>query len=176
MKRFLFVIFVAGVLDACGLGQGVLWFSNGNTYTRIGSLIGPVAGPSILAQLLVGQTVDSLAPVGETEVHHQGAIRGDIIAIPGILPHDVAQVQMVAWDGSLWGSSLATVPAGQLGKTDVVPLKLGNPLIGVPAIPDFKQGAVVPIPEPSTLALAALGAAALALICGRRGPPAGRPA
>lgn len=181
---FCFVVGLALPLSEA-TAQGVLGFSNvdpGNpnwsALTRIGSPDGPFAGPAILAQFLVGETADSLAPVGGVGYHNGGIVRGGIgiIAVPGISYYEVAQVQMVAWYGSLWGSSLADVPADQLGKTDIVPVELGSPKIGLPPYPHFTQGAVVPIPEPSTLALAALGAAALALSRGRRGPPAGRPA
>lgn len=174
MRNFLCIVLVASFLQVRGLGQGTLWFSNVDQHnpnwsalTRIGSPDGPFAGSTILAQLLIGRTVDSLAPIGETATHRDGFVRGPILAVSGISYYEVAQVQMVAWDGSLWGPSLAGVPADQLGKTDIVPVELGNPKIGLPAYPHFTQGAVVPIPEPSTLALAALGAAALALRRGR---------
>ncbi len=168
MSNFLCIVLVASFLQVRGLGQETLWFSNVNAYTRIGSETGPFAGPTILAQLLIGRTVDSLAPVGETATHRDGFVRGPVLTVPGISYYEIAQVQMVVWDGSLWGPSLAGVPADQFGKTDIVPVKLGNPLLGVPPYPEFKQAAVVPIPEPSTLALAVLGAAALALGHGRR--------
>ncbi len=156
-------------------GQGILGLRNvdpGNpdwsVLTRISSPDGPLAGPTILAQFLAGKTVDSLAPVGDVLYHNTGSVRGGSVAVPGISYYEVAQVQMVAWDGSLWGSSFTGVPADQLGKTDIVPVELGDPKIGLPAYPHFTQGAVVPIPEPSTLALAALGATALVLNHGRR--------
>ena len=130
--------------------------------TRLGTTNGPLAGPGIWGQFLVGLTPDSLTPVG-TPLNHRptGFLSGEIITVPFIPGGIFAYIQLVAWNGTLWGTSLADVPLDQLGQTDIIL----HPFTQDPQTafaPRFTQGAVVPaVPEPSTFALAALGAGAL---------------
>ncbi len=81
-------------------------------------------------------------------------------------------VQMVVWDGQLWGTSLASVPSDQRGWTDVVPVWLADPPPAALFYPHFTQPAIVPVPEPSVWALGALGGGLL--LWHRRRPCLGR--
>ena len=152
------------------LGQGTFEFDNRTAPTRVGSIDGPLAGTNIWAQMLEGQTMGSLSPVGMAVAHALGGsqfaglvLGGDVI-VPGTFPCQIVYVEMVAWDGRLWGTSLAGVPIDQLGMTDTVPIRLGGggiPCEPIPA-PVFRQPAVVPVPEPATQAIVVMvGPAAL---------------
>jgi hypothetical protein len=156
------------VLIACsalpvvpGYAQGVFLFFNASAPTRIGSLDGSLAGTGIWAQMLAGPTFSSLLPVGMALEHATNGLVGGVVrvAVPTVPAREVAQVQMVAWDGTLWGTSLAGVPTDQLGRTDVVPVFLTTGVFpDVTFSPSFNQPAIVPpIPEPSTLALCVIG-------------------
>lgn len=132
--------------------------------TRLWSEEGPIAGASIWGQLLAGPTLVSLVPVGVPVEHWPtGVIIGaGTVEVPTVPCLSFGFAQMVAWDGNLWGSQLEDVPPNQLGATDVVSVFMScdpYPISG----PQFTQGAIVPIPEPSVLALASLGLGTLLL-------------
>jgi len=141
--------------------------------TRIGSVDGPLAGPEIYGQLLVGANPDSLEPIWKAIPHFQNGT----IAAPGLVtvsnvPCDYnsrveVYVQMVAWDSGLWGTDLAAVPTDQLGRTDVVPHQL-DCVAQVWYAPEFTIPAIVPIPEPPPWALAVLAAPLLFLLRNNR--------
>ena len=150
---------------ACG--QGWFEFNNPGAPTHIGTADGPLAGPGIWAHMLAGPTADSLTPVGMSAEHWgRGRVSGSIVQVPGIPEYSIAMVQMVVWDGQIWGTSLAGVPLNQLGRTDTVAVMLDTPPPGLVNRPYFTQSAIVPlIPEPS---LSSLGALAGALLVGLR--------
>lgn len=140
-------------------------------FTRVGSTNGPLAGPYYYAQMLVGLSSDNLSPAGVSWPHSSrdlaGMVVGPIVEVPGIPPDTFAFIQMVAWDSRLWGTSLANVPDAWLGKTDIVQHELGR-TDGIPppppiSLPRFTQPAIIPVPEPSALALAGLASAVLFL-------------
>ncbi len=150
--------------------QGEFLATNGSAPTRVGIINGPLAGQAYLGQFLAGATVDSLAPVGAPIEHREGRVLASAGIVPGLACGTIAQMQMVAWDSTVWGTSLQDVPVNQLGRTDVVPVNLSCspvPLVG----PVFRQPAIVPpVPEPSTSLLLMLGAFwMLRLRIGRRG-------
>jgi len=148
----------------CGCGQGFFNFNNYGAPTHIGSLDGPLAGTNIYAQALVGLTADHLVPVGPyTWRLPGGVVFGRTIIVPFAPPYSLVQVQLAAWDATLWGANFSAVPTDQLGFTDVVPVLL-EVLGGPPGNrPYFTQSAIVPIPEPSALAFVLLVGSALAL-------------
>ena len=143
--------------------QGQFIFFNLNTPTRLGSEDGPRAGRGFWAQMLVGTNLDFLMAVGTPLEHNRGGIVGGIgaqVIVPGIPCFQLAFVQMVAWDGTRWGTTLADVPPEQLGRTDIVLMQLAcfpDPF----AAPNFARPAVVPVPEPSAVGLGLLGGALL---------------
>jgi hypothetical protein len=152
--------------------QGRVFFSNSAARTRLWSIDGPLAGPGIWGQFFVGSDADSLELFGPS-VEHQAVPAGvarlqDVTEIPGIPCSTFAYVQMVAWDGRLWGTVFADVPSEQLGMTDVVSVFASCGLHPV-EIPRFTRPAIVPIPEPSGLVLGISAAAMLLLLLLCRG-------
>jgi len=120
--------------------------------------------------MLVGITPDTLLPVGVPRRHSgDGFVHGGVtITVTGIAPYTFPYVQMVAWDSLRWGINLEAVPLDQLGRTDIVQIYLtsGSFPDNIYA-PQFTQSAIVPVPEPSVWALAAL-AGSVALLGHRR--------
>jgi hypothetical protein len=161
MKR---IILASGLFVAMawlGYSQGEFVFFNGHVPTRLYSIDGPLAGFGIGAQMLAGPQPDSLNPVGVSEEHSpDGVVGGGSIPVPGIPIGGVAYVQMVAWDGRLWGTVLEAVPSDQLGSTDIVGMTLGGFPLPVGA-PPFTRPAIVPIPEPASLPLGSSAALVL---------------
>ena len=164
MKNFMLSIMVTAVATIAS-GQGIFGGSNGSSHTRIGSLDGPLATTNIFGQFLAGPTSDSLTPVGMVGSHFAGGVFAiSNVTVPTVPAYSSAFVQLWAWDATLWGTMIEKVPADQFGRTDIaqVLLTTGNILIA----PHFNQPAIVPIPEPGTWALLALGTAGL--WCARR--------
>ena len=121
-------------------------FTNDSAPTRFGSLDGPLAGPGIWAQALVGLTLDNLAPLGvPTEHVGDGYIQYEQICPPFANPGGWGwvYVQLAAWDGRVWGTNFTNVPTNQLGHTETVAVELDNPP-GPGYDPQFTQPAVVP--------------------------------
>jgi len=154
-----------------GRSQGLFDYSNvGFARTHIGSIDGPLAGTGIWAQMLAGSSPDALAPVGPPAQHIDrfgvptGRVIGGVLSVAGIPGGLTAYFEMLVWDGARWGTSLSGVPKDQLGMTDVVPAVLyGNfGCCGAPA-PPFTRSAIVPVPEPTTLAIGILAAAGTVL-------------
>ena len=161
MKRIFFISLIFLSFLSVAQAQGTFLFVNRGARTRIGSIDGPYAGPDILGQMLIGLTPDSLSPVGVAWPHRDdGGIFGGTVTVPGIPGNTYVFAQMVAWDQTLWGSSLSEVPLQVRGYTDVVPLYL-NLVIDPPDSPQFNQPAIVPVPEPAAWALLALAGGVL---------------
>jgi hypothetical protein len=177
MKALTLLAACLALLARTTLGQGTFEADNRTAPTRIGSIDGPLAGTNILAQMLAGLSPTSLAPVGVPVAHSaalgfEGWVFGGIVAVPNAGVCRIAYVKMEAWDGTLWGQSLAAVPADQLGMTDTVPVFLDNPAMetcGANAFPRFTAAAVVPIPEPSGRALIIMAGVAVVLFRAVRG-------
>ena len=150
----------AGTLLALAAHGQAFLFYNLDAPTRLGSIDGPLAGPGIWAQMLVGRTPDALAPIWMPLEHGTDGLVGGLLPVyvEGFACWEPAYVQMVAWNGVYWGTVLENVPLDQLGRTDIVRHWLtgcyGLPVFG----PRFTQPAIVPpIPEPSTTLLGLLG-------------------
>ena len=160
MKRLMILVGTLLLSSVLGHSQGTFLFFNPTAPTRLGSADGPLAGPTIWAQMLAGGTPETLLPVGFSLPHDMNGIVGGAVyvAVPGIPCREYAYIQMVAWDRQYWGRFLQNVPLDQLGRTDIVRHWLtgcdGLPVLG----PEFTQPAIVPpIPEPSTALLGLLG-------------------
>jgi len=149
--------------------EGIILFRNSLAPTRLFTIDGPLAGPGFWAQMLYSTTSDSLQPIGTPREHTTGGIvLGPYLYVTVDDPLAPVHVQMVAWDGTLWGTNLEGVPDDQLGHTDIVPYYVGIGSIP-PVAPFFTQPAVVPIPESSVLAFGVLGVGAAFLIRLRKG-------
>lgn len=84
--------------------------------------------------------------------------------MPDVRPGQQATLQMRAWNAEAGASyeAAAASPLGVVGKSNLVNLWVGSPEMPAPMAGLFGFS-VVPLPEPSTLALAVLGVALLAL-------------
>src|SRR5258708_6066422 len=87
-------------------------------------------------------------------------INAGTASVPGVPGGQPAYFEMLVWDGARWGTTFSLVPKDQLGMTDVVPLALYDYFgcCGPPA-PPFTRSAIVPVPEPTTLAIGIFPAA-----------------
>jgi len=152
---------------ATACGQGVFSGSNASGRTRIGSISGPLAGTNIFGQFFAGGTESSLTPVGVPRPHFEdGVFAPGVITVPGLAPFTTALVQLVVWDSTVWGEDRLAVPSEQFGRTDVGTVLLTDGDFYL--VPQFTQPAIVPIPEPRTWALVALGAVGLWFVRRRR--------
>jgi hypothetical protein len=153
-----------GLVPIYAAAQGSFVFANLGAPTRIGGTNGPFAGPSIWGRMLAGQFADGLAPVGIPVRHQDGFVYGGIVVVPGIACTGRGYLQLVAWDGEVWGNSIDGVPREQVGKTDTVQLPLNCEPMPL-ALPPFTRPAIVPVPEPGGLALGAAGGCFLFFCC-----------
>jgi hypothetical protein len=146
--------------------QGIFEFYNPTAQTRIGSINGPLAGPGFWGQALVGVTADSLSPLGSPLEHSSlGTVGPSDLSVPGVFAGERVFVQLAAWNGMAWGTSLANVPTNQIGYTDIVSFLLASPTQPYP-VPQFTQPAIIPaIPELSAFSLILFGGAILAFRC-----------
>lgn len=162
MKKLLIVAICAvGILS--GQAQGLINFVN---------LSGPVSnndtgdllGPEAVGQIWAGADAGSLAPVGDPLAFAGGGIIvGPEVAIPGVAGGATAFVQLRAWDATFASFAEAQAGLGANGFSDVVEspaLKTPGALLPAPNLNTTAFG-ITAIPEPSTIALAILGAAAL---------------
>ena len=167
MKNYMLLGLLWICASASVNAQGVFIGSNVSARTRLASLEGPFAGTNIFGQMLGGPTPSSLQPVGPVDYHNNGefAVPSLQVTVPNVPPYQLAYVQLLAWDSTFWGTSLAGVPNDQLGRTDIVSVFLTTGTFPDTAyLPAFTQPAIVPpIPEPSSLALAIIGFGLLAL-------------
>jgi hypothetical protein len=174
MRRIGLIVAIALLTSIRARPQGYFDFDNAYALTHIGSINGPLAGTGIWAQMLAGSTAGSLAQVGTPAEHFDilgvpsGRVNGGSVAVPGTVQGQTVYVEMLAWDGTRWGTALSAVPKDQLGMTDVVAVGLAGLLGPPPPLPHFTQSAIVPVPEPSASAMAVLAGVCVMLVCGVR--------
>jgi hypothetical protein len=127
-----------------------------------------LADGRFLGQLFAAAPGETLGPVGTPTPFRSDAGKGYITAggtvdVPGVQPGSSAQVKLVAWAGSL-GSTYADAMLNNVGGYDespVITISLGGgilppaALVGLPAFGFFYA------PEPSAMAILALGMAFL---------------
>lgn len=132
-----------------------------------------LAGTAWKAQLLggpVGTAADSLKAAGDTQVFRTGTTAGYLLNqnfiryIPDVNAGDGATLQVAAWDAKYATWQEARDNAAQFGWSAAFTApKTGN--VGGKTTPEpmigFKSFSLTIIPEPSTIALGLLGAAAL---------------
>jgi hypothetical protein len=172
-------VYAGGLSQRVGNGTGDT--PTGNTdwtgFTRI-------AGAGFLAQLLAAngasQPENTLTPQGATTTFRTGTAAGNVAGVTATLnnvPKDspAATLEMVAWDNtsgqySTWALASAAWQIGliQAGKSGAFNVNaIGGDFNTPPNITGLQSFNIYFIPEPSTFALAGLGAAAL-LIFRRR--------
>jgi hypothetical protein len=125
----------------------------------------PLSGADYWAQAYVGTSLDSLAPVGSPVNFRTGSNAGYIVSavvtVPGLPKDTKVFVEMRAWEAGA-NSYEAAVAGGKLfGKSDPIQLTLTEAPNPPPDMVGLKSFSLVP--EPSTMALGLLGAAALML-------------
>jgi hypothetical protein len=124
----------------------------------------PLSGADYWAQAYVGLTLDSLAPVGSPVNFRTGSNAGYIVSEVVTTPFPggtTVFVEMRAWEAGA-NSYEAAVAGGKLfGKSDPIQLTVAEAPNTPPDMVGLKSFSLVP--EPSTMALGLLGAAALML-------------
>ncbi len=153
MKRRFILATLLGVIALNAIAQGT-FINIVRLPTRIGSADGPLAGPEILGQLFVGLDPDNLFPLEPPRPFDRGIYRGLINTVDQFPCgadnnyYQAGYVQLVAWNGALWGASLDQVPSDQVGRTDIAgqAFTCGSlPIFGT----GFTVPAIVPVPEPA---------------------------
>ena len=170
MNKCLIAILAALFSPVQAGSQGIFTLYNTGAQTRLGSVDGPLAGPGIWGQALVGINESSLSPLGPALEHDSlGAVGPITLSVPGVFAGEDVFVQMAAWDGTVWGTSFGQVPGNQIGYTDVLSIGLVSGQ-GLPAeVTRFTKPAVVPpVPEPGVLAMIVLGGMAMLCVVARR--------
>jgi hypothetical protein len=174
MKKLLIAL-AAVIVTVATHAQGTVVFNNRNTALTppliapitLGSATGPGAGANYSAGLYYNGTLvpGSVATFRAAEGALAAYINGVTVAIPGTTVEQAnVPVQVRVWLTSA-GSYEAAPLANRVSSTDLVIAQLGggaNP--NTPNyLPQSFTGLVVPVPEPTTIALGVLGAAALLL-------------
>jgi hypothetical protein len=129
---------------------------------------GTGAGAGFSAQLVLDQggTITALTPATTFRVDSPAASffvvdPGSPVTVPGIASGGSAPLRLRAWDSTFASYDAAVAGSGQFGQSDIANVALGGGLLPPTNLVGL-QGFVM-VPEPSTIALGVLGAAALLL-------------
>jgi hypothetical protein len=178
MKKLLAIAALGAIAATSALAQGTLTFANfggGNNYPVMlpgGGAAGAADG--VLVDLYYGTASDSLQSLGlQVNIQGNGLFTASAtgnqnpVSLPSIAPGSAAFVQMVAWQG---GPSYAGATISKAASPVWNIAALGGGTIPTPNIP---MGAgslqlVNVIPEPSSIALAALGLGGLLFLRRRK--------
>lgn len=174
------ILTLSSLLVAIGAyAQGTVTFSMGSATAGpydapvyVGSIGGPKADSKYLTQLYAGPSDSALAAIGAAVPFRDtkpGYISATVLTIPSVAPGADARIQIKAWAVASGTSyEAASAAGGQVGQSTIFGVKTGgagNPP-GLPAdLIGFTSFAIGGgnIPEPSILALGALGGLALLL-------------
>jgi len=184
MKKIIYVAaFLAASLSA--YAQGTVNFNNRPSAALdkpvfdVGGTI-RLAGAAFFAQLYAapaGSPDSALAAIGSPTTFRPvppattGAgyvVAVGEVAVPGVAPGGTARIQMRAWDATFGSYAAAEAANGKIGKSNIFDVAgLGGPPAsgGPPGVAPLLNGlegfSLTQVPEPSTIALGALGIAAL---------------
>lgn len=176
MKKLLLIAALSAATVGVLAADGQVNFNNRVTTANIDAPISNVGGAKLegagfLAQLYIGDTEASLAPVAGTATFRTGAGAGYITGggartIVGSDGVKVYKAQVRAWDAAGGATFEAAVGAGKnAGKSNVLnvtPTVAPNPPADLVGLQAFSLAGGTPvIPEPSTIALSLLGLGAL---------------
>jgi hypothetical protein len=180
-KLILTVLVLLPLFDA--FAQGILVFANygGGVHAPVYESDGvtKLSGPQFQAELLAGPSLSGLTALATTPFYTgtlAGYFNGGQQTINGILWYNPAWVQVKVWStasGTTFDQAQASGLPDSWWATSVFTVILGGGVVN-PSPPAALTGLGVgplylnSIPEPSTVALAALGAAALLLHVRRR--------
>lgn len=183
MKKTLATIITVGALVASSYAQGTVTFNNSAT-TKVTILDGtgarvdmPVGGGRVeLLWAAVGTTdpllFSSVALTGFTTA--PGRFSGGAVTVPTTVAGGPAALVVRGWTGSSLTWAGRDLVAGQDGWSSIwTQAATGNPTTvppGTPVsiLPGFTGLALNPVPEPSSMVLAGLGAASLLLFRRRK--------
>jgi hypothetical protein len=175
MKKLLLVgsLLLSGLM---AFGQGTVLFNNRvsgvlDAPVFVGDLAGAKAdGATYWGQLYAGPDAGSLAAVGAPVAFRTGAgagyISGGTVTIASVAPGANAVIELRAWDGTKGATYEAASAAGggfYVGKSAQITIATGGSGTppSLPANLVGLQSFAIAVPEPSTIALGLLGAAAL---------------
>lgn len=166
-KTIMAIICAAATVGA--YAQGTIAFQNiGGGVNAPVTMDGTGVGTDFMAQLYAGSDAASLAAVGSPVAFAgNGFFSGGTLNIPGVAPGATGTFQVRAWDSASGGSfEAATAAAGIVGESNVFQNDTGG--AGAPPGPpgfltNLQGFSVAPVPEPTTIALGLIGAAALFL-------------
>jgi hypothetical protein len=166
MKKLL-VTLTAVLVSASTFGQGTILFNNrtGNIDAPVKRADGTGAGAGVTAQLFLvtgaagSETYTALSPTTTFRTTSPAAafyVNQVSVGVPTVAPGQSATVVMRAWEGASYDTAVIK------GQSNPVTLPaLGG---GSPPLPDALLNGLTTftlVPEPSTMALGLLGAAAL---------------
>jgi hypothetical protein len=170
MKKLLLTL-AAVLVSVSTFGQGTILFNNRVTPqvdAPVSRQDGTGAGAGVNAQLFLvnGATFTALSPATTFRTTSAAAAfyvtqPAGPVTVPGVAAGNQATIFMRAWEGAVGSSYDAATVKGQ---SLPITITLGGvPAVGAP-IPDAVLTGMQPfqiVPEPSTMALGLLGAAAL---------------
>jgi hypothetical protein len=181
MKHTLATAFAALLLAASSYGQGTLFFSNKHGTVDAPVLAdagGKISGPNYMAQLYAGPVGGALAAIGDPAPFYPTSVTAaqgywkaadTTRIVPGVAPGAQAAVQILVYDSTKFATadlakaSLGSPGTGQSAVFNVTTGGVGTP----PNLPQDLVGltgfTVSTVPEPTVLALGAIGGLALLL-------------
>jgi hypothetical protein len=174
MKKQLIALIAVMVLAASAFGQGqVTMANNSGSLVTVQATAQPVAIGSTSFQLYftlpgaAASTLTAVGPVAATSPTFVGRIGSTIIDIPtnAIPAGTAAQFQILAWQSTFASYAASFAGGGLVGNSTIFSANT-SPNIAPPPTPTPLAGlypgfSMAPAPEPSTIALAGLGAATL---------------
>jgi hypothetical protein len=184
-----FAILLVIALSLTAHAQGTIYFSNlgpgVNAPVYLSDQVTKISGSQFQAELLGGRSVDSMTSLS-TLAFGTGAIAGYIqfpttVEIPGVFPWQTAWVQVKVWNtvsGATFDRALASGLPDSWWASSVFSVVTGGGFQGPPPTRLTGLGTspvyLNTIPEPSTIALAGLGATTLSALGRRRLTPVTR--
>jgi hypothetical protein len=190
LQRLALVLWLAlsGGSQECLLAQGTILFATRN---GVPFVLGPVldgrtgecfeAGDAWAAQLYYSTDLSAGAPLrplspattfytrSETNPFRSCYVQPVLVILPGVAPRETVQLQMRVWNttaGATYEEAAAN-PIGVVGQSSRFDAMTGDASI-TGTLVNLQGFSVYPVPEPSTLLLLGLCAAALALFSRRK--------
>ena len=181
MNKFAYLV-VASALAVSAFGQGQINLNNRGLALVNDAAGKPLTGTSFVAQVWYGASAGALtksfapSPFRASTTTYPGTWNpaaaggpGAIATLDGFAPGSTVTLQVAVWDSAINGASAATALAGAAGtglsqtftySIPADPLAIPGGLEGMKSFGLVAGGGPV-VPEPTTIALGALGAAAL---------------
>ena len=174
MKKLLVIVCVLCAAAVSTFAQGVINFNNSTTSkilledgtaAPVGSLtVGLFYNPNADAT-----DISTFSLAATTGIKLPGIFSGGVIEIPGSKAGDIVAITVKAWSASFADYAAAETGGGLVGTWDqILKVSLGGGTLPTPSLAasgftGFQVATAAVIPEPSTIALGILGAAALLL-------------